>query len=501
MRARPLMVQGTMSSVGKSLLVAGLCRVLVEDGVRVCPFKSQNMALNSAVTPDGAEIGRAQALQAYAALLEPEADMNPVLLKPTTDHESQVIVSGRVRAQMPARDYFRYRASLMPEILAAFERLAQTFDVILIEGAGSPVELNLKRNDICNSGIARATRAPVALVGDIDRGGIFAQLVGTLQLMEPSERSHVRTTIVNKFRGDETLFADGRAMLEQLCGLPVAGVVPYLDLELADEDSLARALDVRAHARPIDVAVIRLPKISNFTDLDVLRAHPALGVRYVTRAHELRSPDLIVIPGTKSTMADLAWMRERGLADQVVRAAREGTPVIGICGGYQILGETIEDPLGIEGPAAATEGLGLLPVSTRLAETKRTATARGCLVAEHGPLSAACGRQVMGYEIHHGRTRVCGGSPLVALECEDGVVYEGCACENVCGCYLHGLFDADGVADSLAATLVAAKGARFDEGPAPSAHDLQERELARLAKALRESLDMDLLYSIIEEGI
>ena len=330
MTARPIMVQGTMSGVGKSLLVAGLCRVLRQDGLSVAPFKAQNMALNSGVTADGAEIGRAQVLQAAAAGIEPEPAMNPILLKPTTDTGSQVIVGGRVLGTMSARDYYAYKAALVPVVERSFAELASRFDVVVIEGAGSPAEVNLKRDDFVNMGMAKIARSPVLLAGDIDRGGVFAQILGTLLLLDPDERALVRGTIVNKFRGDKTILDPGLDVLRERSGVPVVGVVPYARLDLDDEDSLSERLDVRDRAQVLDVAVVRLPRISNFTDLLPLSQVPGVGVRYVSRPGELGEPDLIVVPGTKATLADLRWMRESGLEALVVRRAGAGTPVLGI---------------------------------------------------------------------------------------------------------------------------------------------------------------------------
>ena len=321
MRAKSLMVQGTMSGVGKSLLVAGLCRVLAQDGVRVAPFKSQNMALNSAITAEGLEMGRAQVVQAEAAGIEPTVAMNPILLKPTTDMGSQVIVRGKSLGTMAARDYFAFRHTLKDQIMEAYEELASSYDVILVEGAGSPAEVNLKRDDIVNMGLAQMVDAPVALVGDIDRGGVFAQLIGTMMLLEDHERQRVKGSIVNKFRGDVTILEPGLDILRAKMGVPVLGVVPYMQLDIDDEDSLSDRLAMRAGAGLVDVAVVRLPKISNFTDFAPLEAHPLLGVRYVERLSEMGNPDMVILPGTKSTMADLLWLRESGLETAILRLA------------------------------------------------------------------------------------------------------------------------------------------------------------------------------------
>ena len=501
MSAKSLMLQGTMSDVGKSVLVAGLCRVLAQDGLRVAPFKSQNMALNSAITPDGAEIGRAQAMQAEAAGIVPTADMNPVLLKPTTNVGSQVIVHGRAVGTMAAREYFGYRASLMGPIMESYHALGQDYDVVIIEGAGSPVELNLKRDDIVNMGIAKACRAPVMLVGDIDRGGVFAQFVGTLMLMEADERALVRTTVVNKFRGDPTLFDDGMRILRQRTGLPVAGLVPYLQIDLDDEDSVSSRLDVRANASVLDVAVVRLPKISNFTDFNALDVHDEVGVRYVVSPEELGSPDLVIVPGTKATIADLRWMREVGLDAAVVRAASQGVPVLGICGGYQMLGMSVADPLGVEG-GGEVAGLGLLPVRTRFEGSKRQTQVCGTFCPVAGPLAELGGASVRGYEIHMGRTERLGGAPLVTFGTGDGRPAEdGCQRDNVYGTYLHGLFDSAEANGGLVRALLTARGldAARVQGIDRAAYRQQQYDL--LADGIRTHMDMDLVYRIIEEGV
>lgn len=506
MSARPLMVQGTMSNVGKSVLVAGLCRVLTQDGYRVAPFKSQNMALNSAITAEGAEIGRAQAMQAEAAGIAPVAAMNPVLLKPTTDVGSQVIVNGHSIGNMPARDYFRFRKTLKEPIIQAYSELARAYDVVIIEGAGSPVELNLKRDDIVNMGIAQITHSPVLLVGDIDRGGVFAQLVGTLMLLDDDERRYVKATVVNKFRGDPTLFHDGMDILRERTGLPVAGLVPYLQLDLDDEDSVsgrlyARARNVRADDNDVDIAVIRLPKISNFTDFNALGAISEVGVRYVASAAELGEPDLIVVPGTKATIADLRWMTKNGLAAAVKRAARAGVPTFGICGGYQMLGLSIRDPEGMEG-GGEVAGLGLLPVRTTFERSKRQTQVDATFYQVEGPLSAMSGARIHGYEIHLGRTTREGGKPLVAMGEQDGIAHlDGCQQGNVYGCYVHGLFDCEEANRALVRALLQVKGHADTMVQGHNMDAYRQRQYDLLADGIRAHMDMDLVYSIIREGV
>ena len=370
--ARCIMVQGTMSGAGKSLLCAALCRIFAQDGYRVAPFKSQNMALNSFVTRDGLEMGRAQVVQAQAAGIEPDVRMNPILLKPSSDVGSQVIVNGEVRGQMPAAAYFKMKKSLIPDILAAYNSLAEDVDIIVIEGAGSPAEINLKADDIVNMGLARLVDAPVLLAGDIDRGGVFAQLYGTVALLEPDERARIKGLIINKFRGDVEILRPGLAMLEEKTHLPVLGVVPYLKVDIEDEDSLSERLDTDKAVKPLDLAIVRLPHISNFTDFMPLEQHPLLGVRYVQNARTLGTPDLILLPGTKNTIDDLLWLRQSGLEPALLKLAARGTPVFGVCGGYQMLGETLADPMGSEsGRPQTLRGLGLLPTRTVFTTQKR----------------------------------------------------------------------------------------------------------------------------------
>lgn len=349
MPAKSIMIQGTMSNAGKSVLAAGLCRIFRQDGYKVAPFKSQNMALNSFITAQGLEMGRAQVMQAEAAGVEPSVEMNPILLKPTSDVGSQVIVNGRAVGNLTASEYFRQKSRLIPQVMEAYHTLEEQYDIIVLGGGGKPAEINLKSKDIVNMGLARMVGAPVLLAGDIDRGGVFAALYGTMALLEAEERPYVKGTIINKFRGDVELLRPGLMQLEELCKVPVVGVVPWMELDLDEEDSLSFRLGAQGGKAPLDVAVIRLPRISNFTDFDPLQRHPAVGLRYVDRAEELGRPDLVILPGTKSTLADLRWLRQCGLEAAILKLASRGTPVMGICGGYQMLGRKLSDPLGVEG--------------------------------------------------------------------------------------------------------------------------------------------------------
>lgn len=488
-RAHPIMLQATMSSAGKSLLCAGLCRLLREEGYRVAPFKSQNMALNSYITRDGLEMGRAQAVQARAAGLEPDVRMNPILLKPTSDQGSQVIVNGRVRGNYRASEYYAFKHTLLPDIQSAYEALAAEYDVVVLEGAGSPAEINLKQGDFVNMGMAKLARAPVLLIGDIDRGGVFAQLYGTLALLEEDERQLVKGTIINKFRGELALLESGLQQLQSLTHKPVAGVVPWLDVDLEDEDSLSQRFSARTRAAVLDIAVIRLPRISNFTDFAPLEATDGVGVRYITRPAELGTPDLVILPGTKSTLSDLRWLRTQGLASAICKLAARNIPVLGICGGYQMLGRRITDAVGAEG-GGTLDGLGLLPVETVFSIEKRQTQVTGRVLPWDTP--------VQGYEIHMGRTTVDPAAPpFVRLS---GGREDGCIQGSVMGSYLHGFFDEAESRTALLTALCEKKGVSL-EAPALDWEDYQETQYKKLAQALRESLDLTLIHRILEEGV
>lgn len=485
--AKNIMIQGTMSNAGKSLLAAGLCRVLRQDGLRVAPFKSQNMALNSFITADGGEMGRAQVVQAEAAGIAPDVRMNPILLKPTTDRGSQVIVGGKALGNMDAAAYYRRKKEFIPAVLEAYESLAAEYDVIVIEGAGSPAEINLKADDIVNMGLAKLVDAPVLLAGDIDRGGVFAQLYGTVALLEAEERQRIKGLIVNKFRGDPAILKPGLSDLERLCGVPVAGVIPYLRVDIDDEDSLTERFHRQGERRDIDLAVIRLPKISNFTDFGPFERYDNVSLRYVESLRDLGHPDMILLPGTKSTIADLLWLRQSGLEAAIQKAAAAGTPVFGICGGYQMLGHSISDPDGAEAEKGTqVAGMGLLPTETVFQGDKRQTQVSGTLNPVDGILSPLSGMAYEGYEIHMGRS---GDQPPL--------LGSGCAY----GTYIHGIFDAPGIADAVLGALCRKKGlsptilTSFD----PTAY--KERQYDLLAQAVRDNLDMDLVYRILNREV
>ncbi|MCL5998083.1 MAG: cobyric acid synthase [Chloroflexi bacterium] len=505
MSAKVLMVQGAMSSVGKSLMVAALCRIFKQDRWRVAPFKAQNMALNSFATRDGREVGRAQAMQADAAGVDVTVEMNPVLIKPEADSFAQIVVLGKPWARLAAGEYMSRRGELWDIVTHALDSLRAQYDLIIIEGAGSPAELNLRRGDIVNMAIAEYAQAPVLLVGDIDRGGIFAQLLGTLWLLEEHERALVRGLIVNKFRGDARLFDDGVKILEARSGIGVLGVVPFVrDLRIADEDSVALETANRGSRSTlgIDVAVIRLPHISNFDDFDPLRAERDVTVRFVDRVEDIGQPDLLILPGTKTTAADLRYLRERGLTSRIVELAHTGVPVLGICGGYQMLGETIRDPSGVESDELEMKGLGLLPVTTTFAAEKQTTRARGCIQAERGLFANACGLEVTGYEIHMGRTSgqpQARSTPLLRVLArgeEDAADVDGAVSEDgmVAGTYFHGLFENDTLRHVLLANLAARNGRT--RATAPARFD-RNAEYDRLAETVRAHLDLGEVLRIL----
>ncbi len=482
--AKNIMIQGTMSNAGKSLLCAGLCRIFKQDGYRVAPFKSQNMALNSFITADGGEMGRAQVVQAEAAGIAPDVRMNPILLKPTTDVGSQVIVNGVVQGNMRAMEYYRKKQAYIPAILEAYHSLAAENDIIVIEGAGSPAEINLKQEDIVNMGMAKMVDAPVLLVGDIDRGGVFAQLYGTIALLEDEEKQRIRGTIVNKFRGDRAILEPGLRLLEELCGVPVAGVIPYTYVDIDDEDSLSERFSRKTGRKLLDLAVIRLPRISNFTDFSPFERYDNVSLRYVDSVGDLEKPDMILLPGTKSTIADLQWLRQNGLEAAILKAADAGTLVFGICGGYQMLGRTITDPDGVEA-AGTTEiaGLSLLPVDTVFRGEKVQTQTKGVFANISGPLSSLNGLSYAGYEIHMGRSEE--SLPPVIRH------------NTVYGSYIHGIFDAPEVADTILQAICRQKGIDFSAIATFDVQAYREQQYDRLADAVRRGLDMELVYRIL----
>ncbi len=500
-KARTLMIQGTTSSAGKSIMVTALCRIFRQDGYRVAPFKAQNMALNSFVTAGGGEMGRAQVVQAEAAGIAPTVDMNPVLLKPTSDAGCQVVVLGKVARTISARDYYRYTPALLETVTEALERLRSQYDIVVIEGAGSPAEINLKDQEIVNMRIAKIHDTPVLLVGDIDRGGVFASLVGTLELLDQDERELVKGFIINKFRGDVTLIKSAIDFLEKRTGKPVLGVVPYFrDIRIAQEDSVY--LDERpekSNRGDLNIVVIRLPHISNYDDFDALE-DAGCSVHFSSRSSDLNNAHLIILPGTKSTAADLAFLRQSGLADIILQKARAGTPVVGICGGYQMLGQKIVDPHKVESGEIETAGLGLLDVITEFSPEKSTRQVRARVIADPGLLEGTRGQEIVGYEIHMGQTRSgekvgafqVFGTPQGSADYRDGVLN---ALGTILGTYLHGLFHNNDFRRSFLRNL------RLYHGLPENTESIEidkEREYDKLADLVRRSLDISKIYRMME---
>lgn len=509
MSAKTIMIQGTASHVGKSVLVAALCRIFMQDGYRAVPFKSQNMALNSFVTRDGGEMGRAQVVQAEAAGLEPSVDMNPILLKPTGHASSQVVVLGRPVGNLSAMHYHtEYAPKALAIIEGALNRLRTANDMVVIEGAGSPAEVNLQEHEIVNMRIARMADAPVLLVADIDKGGALASVVGTLELITPADRARVAGIIINKFRGDISLFQPAVKFLEKKTGKPVIGVVPYFQgFRIQEEDTIpedrSRAEEVEAEGY-VDIAVINLPHISNFTDFDPLEDEPDVRLRYITRASSLRQPDLIILPGSKNTIGDLAFLNRSGLAEQIIEHYRNGTPVIGICGGFQMLGRELNDPLHTESEIPRIEGLGLLDTSTTFAPEKITTQVEAEVNASGLLIGDAAGVRITGYEIHMGRTELAAGvTPAFTILLRSGekVFFpDGAVSPDglVFGTYIHGIFDSDSLRRQIINTLRGRKGleplAASDTVPV---HEQRERDFDKLAAVVRSSLAMDKIYDLL----
>ena len=497
MSAKTLMILGSMSSVGKSLLTTGLCRLFARQGWRVAPFKAQNMSNNAAVCAGG-EIGRAQAVQAFAAGIEPNVDMNPVLLKPEADSRSQVILQGKKWETLNAQEYYRCKDAVWGEVKKSLDRLRQDYDLVIMEGAGSPAELNLRDRDIVNLAAARYAHAPCLLVGDIDRGGVFAQLLGTLSLLEEEDRRHIRALVVNKFRGDADLFSDGVHILEHRSGLPVLGVIPYLKNHLiADEDAAGLDQSPSSKQGAFDIAVIHLPHISNFDDFDPLRLESAVSLRFVGNPQMLGSPDALILPGSKNTIGDLAWLRESGFIRSIQRLAERGVPVVGICGGYQMLGRRVLDDQGVESGLGSEEGLGLLPIDTHLDPRKTVSRTSARVIFPNGFFQSLKGQVLQGYEIHLGSSK-----PQPALfeifqrEGQAVSVLDGACTEDgrIWGCHLHGLFENDAFREAWLESM----------GVKPDHFSFQEtrrQAYDQLADVLESNLNMRILERIITEGI
>lgn len=502
--AKVIMIQGTMSNAGKSLVTAGLCRVFKQDGYKVAPFKSQNMALNSFITKEGLEMGRAQVMQAEACGIEPSVNMNPILLKPTNDVGSQVIVNGEVLGNMSARDYYKKKTELIPHIMEAYNNLAKEYDIIVMEGAGSPAEINLKENDIVNMGMAKLVNSPVLLVGDIDRGGVFASIAGTLMLLEEDERKMIKGTIINKFRGDVNILKPGLDMIEEITKTPVVGVVPYMELDIDDEDSLSERFNNKGTVDLIDIAVIRLPRISNFTDFNTFEYIPGVSLRYVKSVRELKDPDMIILPGTKNTMEDLKWLRESGLETQILKQAAKGKVIFGICGGYQMLGMELSDPFNVES-GGTMAGMGLLPTKTVFEKEKVRTRVSGNFNEVSGILAELSYVEFEGYEIHMGQTTYDFNEEKLTtidnVNGEDIIKNDGLYKDNVYGSYIHGIFDKEEVSKAIVESLCIHKGIDYSSISTVDIEKYKEEQYDKLAEGIRNSLDMKAIYKILESGI
>ncbi len=493
--AKNIMVLGTASSVGKSMLTAALCRVFTEDGYRVAPFKSQNMALNSFITKEGDEMGRAQVVQAQACGLEPSVLMNPVLLKPSTDTKAQVIINGKVHSNKSAVEYHEFKPQVKGIVKEAYDKLAEDRDIIVIEGAGSPAEINLRDKDIVNMGMAEMVDAPVLLVGDIDRGGVFASIVGTIVLLSEEEKKRVKGLIINKFRGDVNILKPGIDQLEEITGIPVLGVVPHMKIMLEDEDSVSERLDKREKTGEIDICVFKTPRMSNYTDFDVFDLFPDVGLRYAETAEEIGEPDLIILPGSKNTIEDLSYIKASGMNMMISMLHQKGKAIVGICGGFQMLGEKIEDPAGVEGKAGAQAyGLGLTDMRTVMDKEKVTTQVKGRIINDNHLLKGLEGYEVSGYEIHMGKsTGIEEGDSLTLTENGKG----GVSAPNILGTYIHGIFDNTEFTRKFLNNIREKKGLPPIETET-TMDDHREREFSKLSAITRESLDMDMVYKILE---
>lgn len=508
-RVKALMFLGTGSDVGKSVLAAAFCRILKQEGFRVAPFKAQNMALNSFITPEGGEMGRAQVVQAEAAGIDPHVDMNPILLKPTSEMGSQVIVLGRAIGNFSAKEYYEFKKELVTVVRASFERLASSYDVIVMEGAGSAVELNLKKHDLVNMATADMADAKCILVGDIDRGGIFAALLGSVNLLEPHERARIRGFIVNKLRGDPLLFADGVGILESRSGLPVFGVVPYFDhIALPEEDSVAlgrrmgRSEDSSSQ-NAIRIGVVRLPFISNYTDFDVFEQDPAVRLEYFNRPAEIFGFDAVILPGSKNTIEDLADLRVTGMADGISAFYKSGGTVVGLCGGYQMMGTVVRDPHGMESALAEIPGLGLLDMETEMFPEKVTSQVQAAVTVEAGPF-AGCGELLSGYEIHMGRSNSGGNAKsLFRIVRRDGKsedAADGLAQPDgrAWGTYIHGVFDNDEFRSRFLRELAERSGRKISSGhDSFSYRGSKDRQFDLLADLVRRHVDVRRVLNIV----
>lgn len=490
MKHKNIMIVGTSSGAGKSITVTGLCRVFYKDGYRVSPFKSQNMALNSYISKTGGEMGRAQVVQAMASGIEPEAYMNPILLKPTTARKIQVIVNGKSIGNMSGKEYGTFKTSLKKDIMRSYDYIRENYDISVIEGAGSPVEINIKEEDIANMGMAEMADAPVILVADIDRGGVFASVYGTIMLMTPEERARVKGVIINKFRGDVGILRSGLKKLEELTGVPVIGVMPYSDIDIEDEDSLTDRFKNSKDNKGIKISVIKLKHISNFTDIDPLSIQEDVSINYVTSPSEIGEEDMIIIPGSKNTIDDLKDIKDRGIATEIIKASRNGKIIVGICGGFQILGERVKDPYGIESDIKEIPGLGILDTETVMEKEKNTVQYSGKFINTKGVLEGLDEVEIKGYEIHQGVTS--GTESSVTDDNHIVAVVK----DNIFGTYLHGIFDNEKVTRTILNKIREKKGME-QLGEGITFDEYREREFDKLEKIVRENIDIKKIYEIL----
>jgi adenosylcobyric acid synthase len=494
---RTIMIQGTTSSAGKSLLTTALCRIFLRDGYSVAPFKAQNMSLNSFITDEGLEMGRAQVVQAEASNIKPKVCMNPILLKPTSDKKSQIIVEGKVVDNLDASDYYAFKDKLREVVVRNYDALKADYDIVVIEGAGSPAEINLKDNDIVNMGMARIADCPVVIVADIDRGGVFASIVGTYALLDADEKARVKGFIINKFRGDIGLLKPGIEMLKRYVDKPVLGVIPYLDINIEDEDSLTDRFKGKAGGASFKIYVIKLPHMSNFTDMNVFRLFDGVEVIFTASPEDIVDPSMVVIPGTKNTIADLLFLRERCLDEKIISLHQAGRMIAGICGGFQMLGRTVEDPFSVESDAGSIEGLGLLDMKTVLLKDKTTRQTEVVIKKSDGNFKNLGGMKISGYEIHMGNsTYNAGESCFINSQNKDAGLIDG----NILGTYIHGFFD------NVEFTSRFLKNIGWSQSVAHNATnedyaEFKQKEYDRLADAVRRNIDMKMIYGILNKEV
>lgn len=502
--AKAIMIQGTTSNAGKSIVTAGLCRIFYKDGYKTAPFKSQNMALNSFVTKDGCEMGRAQVMQAEACNIEPDVRMNPILLKPTSDSGSQVILNGKAIRNMSAKEYFKFKTTLIEDIKEAYNSLSNENDIIVLEGAGSPAEINLKQNDIVNMGMAEMADCPVLIVADIDRGGVFASLYGTVMLLDENERKRVKGLLINKFRGDLEILKPGLKQIEELTEIPVIGVIPYEKFDIDDEDSLSeRIIYKKRKDCKIKIGVIKLPKISNYTDFNCFERINGVGIFYTDNADEISDFDMIIIPGSKNTISDLLWLRQNGIESEIKKAASKDKIIFGICGGYQMMGQKIFDSDSVEGDIKEINGIGLLNIKTIFTNKKNTIQVKGNFLVINGVLNSLSNLKIDGYEIHMGESYLFDNAlPMSVIEYLNGETkLEGCQNNNCYGTYIHGIFDSNKISTEIIKTLFKLKNINADELEEYDINQYKEEQYDILENTIRNSIDMETVYKILNKEI